>query len=402
MTHERLAYLLNKYSGKSLAGAEKKELKQFLDGIAENGLSEELINPLLREQPSGHSDYLSEAGIQRILQSVLELDRPENKVFTPVVHRVHFLRRSWFRYAAAIILIAGAAAIAIVVSSRRQSSGSGMGVAKKDIPTDILPGTNKAVLTVDNKKIDLSPDKTGIRVGNDVAYTDGEKLSEGGKMLVLTTPNGGQYQLVLPDGTKAWLNAASSISFPSAFNDGKRQIKITGEVYLEVAKDKSKPFLVDVNGQSTVEVLGTGFNINSYDNEYEIKTTLVEGSVRVLNTVAGGNDHIGQDVESVILNPGQQSVIQSSRGESIRVQSADLSQTLAWKNGLFSFNNADLPSAMKQLERWYDIKVRYEREVSDIRLGGKMYRNVNLSDVLNFFEEYGVKFRREGKILVVL
>lgn len=326
--------------------------------------------------------------------------------------RVHFLPRRWFRYAAAIILVAGITT-AVVVSSDRQRSNSQKDVAV--IPSDILPGTNKAVLTVDNKDIDLSSDKTGITVGNDITYTDGEKLSEAGKMLALTTPNGGQYQLVLPDGTKAWLNAASSISFPSAFRGEKREVKITGEVYLEVAKDKSKPFFVDVDGQSSIQVLGTSFNVNSYGDEGEIRATLVEGSIKVGTSRGAFNGN------SVTLKPGQQALLplyttadamSSDRqpdpsgtdgSDKIIVNSnIDLSQTLAWKNGLFSFNNTDLRSAMKQLERWYDIKVRYEGKVSNITLEGEMFRNVKLSEVLDLLKELGLKFRIEGNILVVL
>ena len=181
---------------------------------------------------------------------------------TAPAHRVHFLRRPWFRYAAAILLISGSATAVVVFSNRHPASPGKELVDNNAIP-DIAPGTNRAVLTVDGTQINLSSEKTGINVGNTIAYTDGEKISDAGKLLMLTTPRGGIYQAVLPDGTKAWLNAASSISFPSAFAGEKRQIKVTGEVYLEVARDKSKPFVVDVNGESTELVLGTGFDINA-------------------------------------------------------------------------------------------------------------------------------------------
>lgn len=317
------------------------------------------------------------------------------------VPRIPFLRK-WGWVAAAVLILAVGITTAVVMSSDQRQNKSGTGLTQT-AASDILPGTNRAILTVDNKRIDLASDKTGIRVGETIAYNDGEKLSDAGKTLMLATPNGGQYQLVLPDGTKAWLNAASSIRFPSVFSTGKREIKVTGEVFMEVAKDKSKPFFVDVNGQVTVQVLGTSFNINSYSDEGEIRTTLIEGSVKVSNSVS----------DQVILKPGYQAAVayadrqlspasQTKSNNRVLVQSADLSETLAWKNGLFSFNNADLRSVMKQLERWYDINVQYEGKNSSIVVDGKIFRNVKLSDVLEFLGKLGLKYRIEGKTLIVL
>jgi len=312
---------------------------------------------------------------------------------------IHFLRRQWFKYAAAIIVAIGIIASIALFSNRQVAHQD---VAAKDHPSlpDVAPGTNRAVLTVDDKAIDLSSTKTGIKVDRTIAYMDGQQVSEAGKMLSLTTPHGGQYQLQLPDGTKAWLNAGSSIVFPSAFSKGTRKIKVTGEIFLEVAQDKSKPFIVDIDGKSLVEVLGTSFNINAYRDDGTIKTTLVDGRVKI--------------DERVILQPGQQakSVVDASvdSGSLKRkvapaisvVEGVDISQTLAWKEGLFSFNNADIPTVMKQLERWYDITVRYEGKIPGITVEGKMYRNVNLSDVLAFLNESGLHCRLEGKTLVVL
>lgn len=398
MIEQTFSYYLERYAAGTLTPQERIALLQLMQDPANADILQRIMDAEWTHIEQ--SDLEFPAGVARLHEAIAEAIRQENQVPAAVrpAHRVYFLRK-WSWAAAAILLIG--TTIAIVVSSDRRSNKKKPGLAS--VTPDIQPGTNKAVLTVDNKQIDLSPGKTGIVVGNTIAYTDGEKLSDAGKMLVLTTPNGGQYQLVLPDGTKAWLNAASSISFPSAFLSEKRQIKVSGEVYLEVAKDKAHPFLVDVDQQSTIEVLGTSFNINSYANEGEIKTTLIEGSVRI---GTGRGAFNGKD--AVMLKPGQQAIAVSSGRQpgntaGIIVKSeVDLSQTLAWKNGLFSFNNADLRSVMRQLERWYDIKVRYEGNTSSITVDGEMFRNVKLSDVLEFLEESGLKFRMEGKTLIIL
>ena len=218
----------------------------------------------------------------------------------------------------------------------------------------------------------------------------------------MTTPAGGQYQVTLPDGTKVWLNAASSITYPTAFVDKERPVKISGEVYFEVAKDKEKPFIVDVDGKSSVRVLGTSFNINSYGDESTIKTTLLEGSVKVMRTAT-----TAVSTDSVILKPGQQALVAlpavaASSDRQLKVTSdVNIEQTLAWKNGLFNFNGSDLHAVMRQLERWYGIKVEYEGSIPDTKFSGEIYRNVNLSDVLEALQRMGVKFRLHGKTLLV-
>ncbi len=158
-------------------------------------------------------------------------------------------------------------------------------------------------------------------------------------------------------------------------------MKITGEAYLEIARDKSKPFIVDIDGKSTVEVLGTQFNVNAYDDEGSVNTTLVEGSVKVNGTT---------------IRPGQQAVVKDTDVTSV-VNNCDLEKVLAWKNGLFSFNNTDLVSVMRQLERWYDVKVVYQRDVADLTLRGEMYRNVKLSTIVSFLKKMGVNVQNGRK-----
>lgn len=408
MTHERLTYLLNQFAGKRLVEEEKNELKQFLDSLPDHNLSEELVRPLLQEKPAGSSDYMTEASRQHVLQSIFALDKflgrsneiieiPQPSAPVHPAHRIHFLRK--WGWAAAAILVIGTT-IAIALSHNKESGPIKKNIAVSQV--DIPPGSNNAILTLSNgQRIELdSTASSTIKDGSlSIQNKNGGLIyGKGGAavMNTMSTSNGGQYQLILADGTKVWLNAASSITYPTAFNSPSRQVRITGEAYLEVAKDNAHPFMVDVAGQSTVEVLGTSFNVNTYADEGEIRTTLVEGSIRI------GNEN------GVILKPGQQAIQRADTGkvalssDKIRIVTVDPDQIISWKNGLFSFNNTDLRSVLKQLERWYDIKVRYEGGASSVTLKGEMYRNVNLSDVLEYLKDMGLKFRMEGKTLVVL
>lgn len=326
---------------------------------------------------------------------------------TPSIHRVHFLRRGFLRYAAAVILIAAVATVTIMLSSDHRSTKSGTDLSQKITQSNIHPGGEHAILTLgDGRMITLD------------SVNDGQLASQGGVKIVklskgkitydlrglgykekeimwntMSTPTGGQYQVILPDGTKVWLNASSSITFPTVFTTAKREVKITGEIYFEVAKNKEKPFVVDVNSKSLVEVLGTSFNINSYEDEENIKTTLLEGSVKVNN---------------VLLKPGEQAQVStvaatSSSDRQLKIiNGVNIAQTLAWKNAVFDFNGANVRAVMRQLERWYGIEVHYQGEVPNIVFEGEMYMNTNFSDVLKNLQKMGIKFRLEGKKLIVL
>jgi len=198
----------------------------------------------------------------------------------------------------------------------------------------------------------------------------------------ITTPRGGQYQVTLPDGTVVWLNAASSLKYPTAFTGKERIVELTGEGYFEVASNKDMPFKVQAADQ-TVEVLGTHFNINCYADEPAVKTTLLEGSVKVM--------HHGTH-KSMTLKPGEQSTVSRNN---FSVAMADTENAVAWKNNLFYFSGSDIPSVMRQISRWYNVTVEFEGAIPDIRLWGKVYRNSNASKVLELLEYFGLKYRIE-------
>ncbi|KQR66910.1 FecR family protein [Pedobacter sp. Leaf176] len=279
-------------------------------------------------------------------------------------------------------------------------------IEKKNL--DILPGTNKAILTLadgskvvldDNTSSDIS-DQDGIRISKEkngqLVYTilNNKVLKENGNIAYnsISTPNGGQYQVVLPDRTKVWLNAASSLRYPEVFTGNQRLVELTGEAYFEVAKNKSMPFRVQSQNQ-TVEVLGTHFNINSYLDDSTIKTTLLEGSVLVSNAKF-----------SKMLRPGEQAITGTGKHAAIKIATGvDTADETAWKNGLFQFNDSELKIILNQLERWYDIKIDYAN-VPDKRYNGMVPRKSRLSEVLKMLEKTGnIKFElKEGRRLTVL
>jgi hypothetical protein len=271
---------------------------------------------------------------------------------------------------------------------------------------DVTPGTRGATITLSNgKTIELSGTKSGVVVDPTVlTYDDGSAvdprdsdLSQDDKnsyspQLTATTARGFTYTLTLADGTKVWLNAASTIKFPVSFAGlVNRTISLSGEAYFEVAKDKKHPFIVESRGQK-VQVLGTHFNINSYEDQKSIKTTLLEGHVQVFAQ---------EGMQNVILEPGQQATQTGSK--EIKVDKVDVNEAVDWKNGDFIFNNESLASIMKRVARWYDVEVVYQEGVNvNQTFGGKVSRSKNISAVLSSIQSTGkIKFKIEGNKIIV-
>lgn len=298
----------------------------------------------------------------------------------------------WWRYAAAVVLIF-AGSVAFLLTTKQPS------------PTDItvqsvvLPGTNGAVLILaDGTQLVLDSLGNGVvasQQGTNVVLKNGllEYQATGNDMQAayntLEVPRGRQFRLTLPDGSRVWLNAASSIKYPTTFAGKERMVEVSGEAFFEVEKDAARPFMVKVSNSSVIEVLGTSFNVNTYDDEHMIKTTLVEGSLRV-----------NADSEKQIIKPGQQAQVQAGRSMKV-LSNINISQATAWKNGYFDFTDADLPVMMRQLERWYDIQVVYEGQVPDVTFKGKMDRNVQLDDVIGFLKNFGIKASLQYRRLVI-
>lgn len=312
-------------------------------------------------------------------------------------------KRFNFARAAAILSIIGIASLLYyVLTTRSEGKKITPAVTKSEPVKDIAPGSNKAILTLgDGSTLILDSTANGqlgtqgnaklIKLDNgQLKYLN--KKGDGYDAVVynsITTPRGGQYQVILSDGSKIWLNASSSLRFPTEFKGDKREVEISGEAYFEIAHDKAKPFRVKVKDVE-VQVLGTHFNVMAYDNESSIKTTLLEGALRVSNTSA-----------SALIAPGQQ-VALNKQGSFRLVSNADVDEAVAWKNGKFVFNSADIYSIMRQVERWYNVDVSFER-TGDLHFSGQLGRYENVSELLRKLELTNeVHFRIEKGRIVVL
>lgn len=284
---------------------------------------------------------------------------------------------------------------------------------------DIEAGREGAILTLtDGRTILLDTMSNGPianQNGTEVLLKNGElsyQQGNGGTAAItyntIATARGRTFKVILPDGSAAWLNAGSSLRYPIAFSGTDRKVEISGEVYLEVTKDKTKPFLVTCRAM-TVEVLGTHFNINAYEDEPVISTTLLEGSVKVVAAPVSQSFPAQQETATPnmrILVPGQQAQLpgnSSGPSSQIKVQQVDVEQVVAWKNGVFNFQDASLEKVMRQLARWYDLEVVYEQGIPSLAFEGGMNRQNTLTEVLRSLEGLGVHFRlEEGRRLVVL
>ncbi|MEO6819577.1 MAG: FecR family protein [Ginsengibacter sp.] len=311
--------------------------------------------------------------------------------------KVRFLFPRWMAAASVIlILVAGFSYFYFKKNNDKQLSRNV--VENTKIKNDIGPGGNKATLTLSNgSTIILDSAQNGLlsKQGNaQVMKTESGKLvyeKQTGEAIAIqyntiSTPRGGQYQLTLADGSQVWLNAESSITFPTSFTGNQREVKISGEAYFEVAHNANMPFQVSVNGMD-VKVLGTHFNVNAYEDDGEIKTTLLEGSVEV-----------SKGRKSVIIKPGEQAHVAAN----IQVEkNVNLENVMAWKNRYFLLSGTSLQSLMRQISRWYDVDVSYDGEMPERKFGGSISYNVNLSTLLQALKENKVSSNLDGKKLIL-
>lgn len=307
------------------------------------------------------------------------------------------LSYGWIKYAAAAVLLL--TSVSIYLFSYQQKSDP---IAQMD--RAVSPGGNDAILTLaTGKKIVLNDAAKGeiskqpgisVRKSKDgeliytVVSSGGDELSEN-TYNTISTPKGGKYAIILSDGTKVMLNSASSMTFPTSFNAADRRVELTGEAYFEVAKDKNKRFRV-ISGLQTVEVLGTHFNVNAYGDEQTIKTTLLEGAVKVFTVK-----------KSIFIEPGEQAVLNKADENSMAKHLVNIYKETSWINGIFSFEGDDLKSVMRQVARWYDVNVIYEGPISEEKYFGEISRSSKLSEVIKILELNNVNFDVAGKTIKV-
>lgn len=381
--------LLRKYLEDRLTPSEYEELFAWLQQHPEDDSWTEMLAELGREQPGeeGYDRGRWQPVVERILDHG-EKATAKSDDLAPV-RKLAVRSRFTARYVAAAAVLAVLAGGVVLWNSRQDRLSATTGVSRKAaVRQDIAPGGNKAILTLANGStivLDSAADgmlarQSNVKVlksgGNQLVYAGGAGPGEGSAGTVynkLATPRGGQYQLTLSDGTKVWLNSASSITYPTAFSGDSREVTITGEAYLEVAHLPGQPFRVKAGGE-TVAVLGTDFDINTYADEPDVRTTLVDGRIRV---TTGGQDRV--------LDPGEQ--IQISKNTVRLIHHADIAQALAWKNGMVKFTGADIQEIMRQISRWYDVDVQYQGDVDPtLLMGGEVSRNHALSSLLGTIE----------------
>ena len=388
MTKDRLQFLYRRYQQHRISNEEFGELRRFLLDDRNRYEVEEWLDRAWEDLSDG--EPLSDMPLAR--------QRALFASITGVALRTRNIRIFW-RYAAAIILL-----ISVGVLAHRyahQLTDKVLLTLEADELEDISPGTNKAILTLaDGREVVLDDFEGGELIMNraSTVLKNAEGIlayepAEANNGLVdraeveyhtVTTPNGGQYQIQLPDGSKVILNAASKLRYPVVFSKDNRMVTFEGEGYFEVAPDADRPFLVESithNGRQTIQVLGTEFNLNTYDRKHEIRTTVISGKVEVRHTNA---------VVPVVLTSGHQSIItQHGSDVSLRVAETDPKFVTAWKDGLFVFDNEELPDLLKRISRWYDVTFIYEEDMHDVRFQGNYFRNKGLLNLLQNLELTG-------------
>ncbi len=317
----------------------------------------------------------------------------------PVI--VPFYRKPVFRYVAAAVLIGFTAGILFWNNSANKSTPQSSATA-----TTIVPGSNKAVITLSDGSTIVLEDAANGAVATDgnaiIEKKDGtitykqDGAAEKLQFNTINIPKGGQFSLTLSDGSKVWLNSASSLTYPTAFRGNERVVTLSGEGYFEVASNKAKPFKVQIaptaggTPVSTVIATGTQFNIKAYANESAHKTTLVEGIVTVTT----------QNNGKLTLKPGQQAI--QKEGEPMKLdENPEIGEVIAWKNGLFWMNQADIPSVMRQLERWYDVEIVYRNGIPKGTISGKLPMNMELDKLLDALQLSGIKIEISGRKLLI-
>lgn len=394
MSEERIYYLLNAYTNKTATYAEEQELLQWAATTNNNIILKKYIHHLIETQTD---EKFPEVNWENLYDQILQ-QADKNKQT-----KVRYIK--WYKIAAAAVLAFIVVSGIYLLSHKKKQTPLVVENSTKLYKNNIQPGETKAILRAGNRQVILNKKDTSFTLaGNTVHINSGDVKIADVKPVryTLITPRGGEYRLMLSDGTKVWLNADSKLIYPSVFTGNTREVSLTGEAYFEVSphpaspkgRGVAMPFIVNSKNQK-IEVLGTEFNVNAYPDEANIITTLVNGKVQVKSSK-----------RRLQLEPGQQAILrqaQDDKREIILVENADVEQAVAWKNGYFRFDKADIHTIMKQLARWYDIKVSYSDNLPKHYFGAIMNRDNNISQILKMLEATGdVHFKIEGKEVRVM
>lgn len=384
MNKQRLKYLFERFMDKTIVSKEQDELLQMIDNNQEEDFSN-ILNDII--DSSGREEVSLEDWTNLVSKSISE-DKPA------ISARLFRFPYHWVAAAAILLLISIASYLAVDKYKKVE-----------EITTVIKPGTDKAILIQEdgssieldgNLKEDevlaLNPTIKSVSEG-EIVYNKSDEENQKAGTNILRVPKGGQYRIVLPDGTVAWLNSNSELKFPSAFDQNTREVELKGEAYFEVISyNKKWPFIVKSLGQK-IEVLGTKFNVSAYHDDGFIKTSLLEGKVKVINEASQ---------QTVILKPGQEAALNINSNH-MRVYSSEVEEAIAWKEGLFVFNNEDIHGAMSKISRWYDVDVIYKGDIKAKALWGTASRTDKLESLLKTLQATGVaKFKIEGRRIIVM
>lgn len=385
-TKKDIQFLVDQYITGSLDAPGKEQLYRIIqDPAYEEDLAALMDDALAARLATAYRFPETE---QRLKQQLLQQIRS-----TPAV-KVHPLRKWWAAAGLALIIASGA------WYWQQQHKTTNSFLAQADTIVPPVPGSNKAVLILADGAV-IPLDSTGqqeIRQGQtairqqkgQLQYIAGTHAGNIGYN-TLRTPRGGQFRVTLPDGTAVWLNSASSLRYPTAFQDKERLVELNGQGYFEIAPNATQPFKVKVNGGTAVQVLGTRFDIMAYTDEQAVKTTLLQGAIRVQHGTL-----------TKTLKPGQQALT-TAAGDDIAVQETDIQKVTGWRNGLFIFNHTDLPAILREVARWYDVEIVYKAPPNKKLYGGGISRSMALADVLLFLEAGGTNhFKINGKQVIVL
>jgi ferric-dicitrate binding protein FerR (iron transport regulator) len=383
MSANKFQELIDKYLTNAILAEEQEQLFDMIEKKEYRADLEKVVKEALDMPSEAEED---EALRERIFR-LLKQRKNQATAFSGYFRR-------WVWSAASVALILASVLLFRTISKKSNSPASATATV-----ADIGPGKDGAILTLadgshlvldslDNGVIATQNGVQAVLKNGQLAYEAKERIAGEAVYNTMTTPKGRQYHMILPDGTQVWLNAASSIYFPTVFSGKERAVTVTGEAYFEVAHDPRRPFTVTA-GNTDIEVLGTHFNVMAYNNETEMRTTLLEGSVKITD-----------DGRTAVLRPGEE--LQLNARQFKVIKDADVEAALAWKNGWFVFKDAGVETVMKQAERWYNISVKYEGKIPEKQLNGKVSRNASLSELMEMLSFYDdMKCSIEGDTVTI-
>ncbi|GAA4315177.1 FecR family protein [Compostibacter hankyongensis] len=373
LSEERAYYLLQAYTQHTATDAEEEELLQWVTAAHDEKILRRYIDRLIR---AGEGLPLAEPDWEKTYRKILRRSQQR---------RTRSLRKG-YAVAATLLALVMAGGLYLLYPAERPA-------ADRPTAAAIRPGSSKAFLQAGDTRVMLNKKDTSFTLAGNTIQVNGGRIRTADAHpvhYVLTTPRGGEYRVVLADGTAVWMNAASRLEYPSVFTGETRQVQLEGEAFFAVASDAGHPFIVNTPGQS-IRVLGTAFNVHAYTDEKATVTTLVQGSVAVQSAA-----------HTLRLKPGEQSRLDGT-GTLSRIPDADTGAAVAWKNGYFRFAGADIHTIMQQLSRWYDVTVRYEENLPERYFGAIIRRDNDIAQVLDILEATGgIRFKTSGKEITVM